>query len=140
TDPSGCTVSISGWLGIVAPPGLCTGIRPADVRHRRWPEPREQHVEREHFCRPSTLSLCKAYPGQCPRASTLKVCPPTKGMRTRIDEEAVMSETPAAPDPDEARVVPGWSGRLFEDFTAGDVYYHPFGKTVTEADNQWFTL
>ena len=52
-----------------------------------------------------------------------------------------MSETPAAPDPDaEARVVPGWSGRLFEDFTVGDVYYHPFGKTVTEADNQWFTL
>jgi itaconyl-CoA hydratase len=38
------------------------------------------------------------------------------------------------------RVVPGWSGRLFEDFTVGDVYYHPFGKTVTEADNQWFTL
>jgi len=61
-------------------------------------------------------------------------------MRTAIDEEAVMSETPAAPDPDEARVVPGWSGRLFEDFTAGDVYYHPLGKTVTEADNQWFTL
>jgi len=62
-------------------------------------------------------------------------------MRTAINEEAVMSETPAAPDPDaEARVVPGWSGRLFEDFTVGDVYYHPFGKTVTEADNQWFTL
>ena len=39
-----------------------------------------------------------------------------------------------------SRVVPGWSGRLFEDFTVGDVYYHPFGKTVTEADNQWFTL
>ena len=38
------------------------------------------------------------------------------------------------------RVVPGWSGRLLEDFTVGDVYYHPFGKTVTEADNQWFTL
>jgi len=38
------------------------------------------------------------------------------------------------------RVVPGWSGRLFEDFAIGDVYYHPFGKTVTEADNQWFTL
>ena len=37
-------------------------------------------------------------------------------------------------------MVPGWSGRLFEDFTVGDVYYHPFGKTVTEADNQWFTL
>ena len=38
------------------------------------------------------------------------------------------------------RVVPGWSGRLFEDFTVGDVYEHPFGKTVTQADNQWFTL
>jgi itaconyl-CoA hydratase len=37
-------------------------------------------------------------------------------------------------------VVPGWSGRLFEDFAVGEVYYHPFGKTVTEADNQLFTL
>jgi itaconyl-CoA hydratase len=36
--------------------------------------------------------------------------------------------------------VPGWTGRLFEDFTKGDVYYHPFGKTVTEADNHAFTL
>ncbi len=36
--------------------------------------------------------------------------------------------------------VPGWTGRLFEDFAVGDVYYHPFGKTVTETDNQWFTL
>jgi itaconyl-CoA hydratase len=38
------------------------------------------------------------------------------------------------------REVPGWTGRLFEDFTVGDVYYHPFGKTVTQADNQSFTL
>lgn len=38
------------------------------------------------------------------------------------------------------REVPGWTGRLFEDFTVGDVYYHPFGKTVTQADNQQFTL
>jgi itaconyl-CoA hydratase len=38
------------------------------------------------------------------------------------------------------RVVPGWTGRLFEDFAVGDVYYHPFGKTVTQADNQQFTL
>jgi acyl dehydratase len=29
---------------------------------------------------------------------------------------------------------------LFEDFAVGDVYYHPFGKTVTESDNQMFTL
>ncbi|WP_423184467.1 MaoC family dehydratase [Arthrobacter sp. NyZ413] len=40
----------------------------------------------------------------------------------------------------ETRVVPGWTGRLFEDFNVGDIYYHPFGKTVTEADNQTFTL
>lgn len=41
---------------------------------------------------------------------------------------------------DRSEEVPGWQGRLFEDFTVGDVYNHPFGKTVTEADNQWFTL
>lgn len=39
-----------------------------------------------------------------------------------------------------SQTVEGWTGRLFEDFRLGDVYYHPFGKTVTEADNQWFTL
>lgn len=60
------------------------------------------------------------------------------------------SETPRMQAPDktfegvgvtpETREVPGWSGRLLEDFTVGDLYYHPFGKTVTEADNQWFTL
>lgn len=38
------------------------------------------------------------------------------------------------------RVVEGWTGRLFEDFAVGDIYYHPFGKTVTQADNQMFTL
>jgi len=40
----------------------------------------------------------------------------------------------------QSRVVDGWTGRLFEDFAVGDIYYHPFGKTVTEADNQMFTL
>jgi acyl dehydratase len=34
----------------------------------------------------------------------------------------------------------GWRGRFFEDFEPGDIYYHPLGKTVTTADNQWFTL
>jgi len=34
----------------------------------------------------------------------------------------------------------GWTGRFFEDFEPGDVYYHPLGKTVTDTDNQWFTL
>jgi acyl dehydratase len=41
---------------------------------------------------------------------------------------------------DERRVVPGWEGRLFDDFTPGDTYYHPFGRTLTDVDNQWFTL
>ena len=38
------------------------------------------------------------------------------------------------------RVVAGWTGRLWEDFAVGDIYYHPLGKTVTEGDNQMFTL
>src|SRR5699024_67241 len=45
-----------------------------------------------------------------------------------------MSETPQRVN------VSGWEGRYFEDFKPGDVYYHPLGKTVTTADNQWFTL
>jgi acyl dehydratase len=34
----------------------------------------------------------------------------------------------------------GRVGRYFEDFEVGDVYKHPFGRTITEADNIWFTL
>jgi acyl dehydratase len=34
----------------------------------------------------------------------------------------------------------GWSGRVFEDFTVGDVYEHPLGRTVLPVDNSWFTL
>ena len=34
----------------------------------------------------------------------------------------------------------GWTGRVFEDFAVGDVYVHPLGRTVTDADNIWFTL
>jgi itaconyl-CoA hydratase len=34
---------------------------------------------------------------------------------------------------------PGWSGRVFEDFSVGDVYEHPLGRTILEADNIWFT-
>lgn len=35
---------------------------------------------------------------------------------------------------------PGWHGRFFEDFTVGDVYQHPLGRTITTTDNIWFTL
>ncbi len=31
-------------------------------------------------------------------------------------------------------------GRLFEDFAIGDVYAHRPGRTISEADNTWFTL
>jgi itaconyl-CoA hydratase len=34
----------------------------------------------------------------------------------------------------------GWRGRFFEDFEVGDIYEHPFGRTVTTTDNLWFTL
>jgi itaconyl-CoA hydratase len=37
-------------------------------------------------------------------------------------------------------IVPGWDGRYFEDFSVGDTYRHPFGRTISEADNTWFTL
>ncbi|HEX8757327.1 MAG TPA: MaoC family dehydratase [Steroidobacteraceae bacterium] len=31
-------------------------------------------------------------------------------------------------------------GRYYEDFVAGDVYEHRPGRTITDADNVWFTL
>ena len=34
----------------------------------------------------------------------------------------------------------GWRGRFFEDFEVGDVYRHGLGRTITSADNIWFTL
>ncbi len=37
-------------------------------------------------------------------------------------------------------VKPGWQGRVYEDFEVGDVYRHPLGRTITQADNTWFTL
>ena len=36
-------------------------------------------------------------------------------------------------------VKPGWTGRVFEDFVVGDIYEHPLGRTVTQADNIWFS-
>ena len=35
--------------------------------------------------------------------------------------------------------IKGWTGRVFEDFTVGDVYEHPLGRTLLAADNVWFT-
>lgn len=41
--------------------------------------------------------------------------------------------TEAAPAPKE------WRGRFFEDFTVGDVFRSRLGRTITDADNVWFT-
>ena len=32
-----------------------------------------------------------------------------------------------------------WRGRFFEDFEVGDVYRSRLGRTISEADNVWFT-
>ena len=32
-----------------------------------------------------------------------------------------------------------WRGRFYEDFEPGDVFRSRFGRTITEADNVWFT-
>jgi itaconyl-CoA hydratase len=34
----------------------------------------------------------------------------------------------------------GWEGRYLEDFRVGDRYRHRNGRTISEADNTWFTL
>ncbi len=36
-------------------------------------------------------------------------------------------------------VHPATLGRFFEDYAVGDVYQHPFGRTITETDNTWIT-
>jgi acyl dehydratase len=33
-----------------------------------------------------------------------------------------------------------WEGNFFEDFTVGDFLRHRVGRTISEADNTWFTL
>ncbi len=49
-----------------------------------------------------------------------------------------MSDSDTDGDHD-TRLVEGWQGRFYEDFAVGDVYKHPYGRTVTETDNVWFT-
>ncbi|MBC7630900.1 MaoC family dehydratase [Aeromicrobium sp.] len=36
-------------------------------------------------------------------------------------------------------VHPATIGRFFEDYAVGDTYQHPFGRTISEADNTWLT-
>jgi acyl dehydratase len=48
------------------------------------------------------------------------------------DEETLQTDT-------QRRLCTGWQGRFYEDFSVGDIYKHPFGRTVTETDNVWLT-
>jgi itaconyl-CoA hydratase len=32
------------------------------------------------------------------------------------------------------------TGYFFDDFSVGDVFRHPLGRTISEVDNMWFTL
>ena len=50
-----------------------------------------------------------------------------------------MSDSDESGASDDRRLVSGWQGRFYEDFGVGDVYKHPYGRTVTETDNVWFT-
>ncbi|MCY4729955.1 MaoC family dehydratase [Natronomonas gomsonensis] len=45
------------------------------------------------------------------------------------------SETPQP----ERTLRSGWQGRYYEDFEIGDIYKHPYGRTVTETDDVWVT-
>lgn len=47
---------------------------------------------------------------------------------------------PVSTSANEGSRVSGRLGRFFEDFTPGDAYVHPLGRTISEADNTWFTL
>lgn len=52
------------------------------------------------------------------------------------DERLVNPDDSNATD---RRLVAGWQGRYYEDFEVGDIYKHPYGRTVTAADNVWLT-
>jgi acyl dehydratase len=41
--------------------------------------------------------------------------------------------------PDSTSAPKDWRGRFLEDFTVGDVFRSRLGRTITEADNVWFT-
>jgi acyl dehydratase len=54
-------------------------------------------------------------------------------------DEPENGETRERDGGDDRRLVAGWQGRFYEDFAVGDVYKHPYGRTVTETDNVWLT-
>src|SRR5207249_8623094 len=88
-------------------------------------------------------------------ASKITLARPTRRLRRRVGREKqgfLEDLQPSKPPAISNRVCTeskseatmaikeGWHGRFFEDFTVGDVYQHPLGRTVTTTDNMWFTL
>src|SRR3546814_2901148 len=59
----------------------------------------------------------------------------TTASSTRADEETMYGSKQIAPGRYREDI-----GRSYDDFTVGDVYEHRPGRTITEADNVWFTL
>jgi acyl dehydratase len=53
-------------------------------------------------------------------------------MERALSDEPTRDDVPA-PAPKE------WRGRFFEDFAVGDVFRSRLGRTISEADNVWFT-
>jgi itaconyl-CoA hydratase len=58
-------------------------------------------------------------------------------MATKL--ETIMSGDSSEASDSNRQLISGWQGRFFEDFEVGDIYKHPFGKTITETDNVWIT-
>ncbi len=59
-------------------------------------------------------------------------------MRDNILYIRAMSDENTSPSTQPPTV--SWQGRFLEDFTVGDVYRHPLGRTVLPTDNSWLSL
>ncbi len=60
-----------------------------------------------------------------------------------MSDAASQTASPSSSEPVPASVTrrgPDRSGRYYDDFVVGDIYEHHPGRTLSEADNTWFTL
>src|SRR5207248_3895360 len=65
--------------------------------------------------------------------------PRDPAVQDRADQQQPGARLPGPARPRHAEELLRMS-RYFEDFAVGEVYEHKLGKTVTTADNMWFTL
>ncbi len=75
-------------------------------------------------------------PNQIIRLHSRTVMSPKTGPQPAI---GAMMVPPLPMTTNSRQLVEGWQGRYYEDFEVGDVYKHPFGRTITETDDVWFT-